>query len=66
MAEWKNLYWNNNFVNQTKLPLLYENSGAILLVLLGLMAGSLAVQQADQIRIGGLKFSTDCTVRIFM
>ena len=34
---------NNSFVNRTQLPLLCEKSGAILLVLVGLTAGSPAV-----------------------
>ena len=52
-------------------PLLCENSGTILLVLLGLTAGrpagSPAGQQADQILVDlkNLKLSTDHTVRIF-
>ena len=40
MAQWMNLHRNNSFVNWTQLPLLCEKSGAILLVLVGLMAGS--------------------------
>ena len=36
MAQWMNLHRNNNFVNQMRLPLLCEKSGAILLVLVGL------------------------------
>ena len=36
---------NNIFVNRTRLPLLCEKSGAILLVLVGLTAGRLAVRQ---------------------
>ena len=40
-----NLHWNNSFVNQMQLPLLYETSGAIGLVLVGLMAGRLAGSQ---------------------
>ena len=38
MAQWINLHRNNIFVNWTQLPLLCEKSGAILLVLVGLMA----------------------------
>ena len=49
MAQWINLHRNNIFVNWTRLPLLCEKSGAILLVLVGLMAawqgGSLAVRR---------------------
>ena len=40
MAQWMNPHWNNSFINQTRLPLLCEKSGAILLVLVGLMVGS--------------------------
>ena len=40
MAQWMDLHQNNSFVNQKQLPLLCENFGAILLVLVGLMAGS--------------------------
>ena len=44
-----NLHQNNSFVNRTRLPLLCEKSGAILLVLVGLMAdGSL---QSDEILV---------------
>ena len=42
MAQWMNLHRNDSFVNWTRLPLLCEKSGAIPLVLGGLMAGSLA------------------------
>ena len=42
MAQWMNLYQNNSFVSRTLLPLMCETSGAILLVLVGLTAGSLA------------------------
>ena len=45
MAQWLNIYQNNSFVNQMRLPLLYEKSGAILLVLVGLMAGRPAGRQ---------------------
>jgi len=40
MAQWIKLLWNNSFVNWTWLAnFLGEKSGAIALVLLGLMAG---------------------------
>ena len=42
---------NNSFVNRTQLLLLYEKSGAILLVLVGLMAGRPAGQQSDKILV---------------
>ena len=49
MAQWINLYRNNIFVNLTRLPLLCEKSGAILLLLVGLTAawqsGRLAVRR---------------------
>ena len=50
MAQWINLHWNNIFVNRTRLPLLCEKSGAILLVLVGLMAAWQAGRQSDEIR----------------
>ena len=37
--KWMNLQQNSSFVNRTRFPLLCEKSGAILLVLVGLMAG---------------------------
>ena len=68
MAQWINLHRNNIFVNWTRLPLLYEKSEAILLVLVGLMAawqsGRPAVRQSDEIR-EDLEFSTDRIVRNF-
>jgi len=42
MAQWMNLNQINIFVNKMRLPYLCEKSGAIALVLLGLMAGRLA------------------------
>ena len=67
MAQWINLNRNNSFVYRTRLPLLCEKSGAILLVLVGLTTGRLAGQQSDQTLVGSkiLKFSTYRTVRIF-
>ena len=38
MTQWMNLHWNNIFINRMELPLLCENSEAILLVLVGLIA----------------------------
>ena len=46
MAQWMNLHRNSSFVNQMRLPLLYEKSGALLLVLVGLTAGSPAGRPA--------------------
>ena len=45
IAQWINFHRNNIFVNQTRLPLLCEKSGAILLVLLGIMAAWQASSQ---------------------
>ena len=45
MAQWINLHRNNIFVNWTRLPLLCEKSGAILLVLVGLTVGRQAVRR---------------------
>ena len=72
MAQWMILHRNNSFVNPMRLPLLCEKSGAILLVLVGLMAGRQAGRQSgrqsDEILIGlnFLKFSMDHIVRIFV
>ena len=59
-AQWTNLQQNSSFVNRTRFPLLCEKSGAIPLMLVGLMA-------ADEILVDSkiIKFSTDRTVRIF-
>ena len=54
MVQWINLHRNNIFVNWTRLLLLCEKSGAILLVLVGLTAP--AVQQSDEIREDLKKF----------
>ena len=51
VAQWINLNQNNSLINQTQLPLLCEKSGAILLVLVGLMADRLADRQSDQILV---------------
>ena len=39
MAQWIKVFWNNSFVNPTRLPLLYRNFRAIALAELNLMAG---------------------------
>ena len=49
MAQWINLHRNNSFINGTRLPLLCEKSGAILLVLVGLTADRQAGRQSDEI-----------------
>ena len=59
MVQWMNLHWNDSFADQTRLLLLCEKSGIMLLVLVGLMAG----QQSVEIWVDS-KSSTDCTVRI--
>ena len=57
-----NLQWNSSFVNQTRFPLLCEKSGAILLVLVGLTAGS----QTKFWKISKFSnLSTDRIVRFF-
>ena len=50
MAQKKNIHQNNSFVNQTRLPLLCEKSGAILLALLR-QAGWQAARQSDEILV---------------
>ena len=63
MAQWINLNRNNSFVNQMRLSLLCEKSGAILLVLVGLTGG----RQSDErlVDLKKFKFAADRTVRIF-
>ena len=39
MVQWINVFWNNSFVNPTRLPLLCEKTGALAIVELGLTAG---------------------------
>ena len=64
MAQVMNLHWNNIFVYWTRLPLLCEKSGAILLALMGLIAGrQQAGRQSDKILID-LKFLKFSTYRI--
>ena len=46
MAQWINVLRNNGFVNQTRLPLLCEKTGALAIVEPGLTAGRPAVWQA--------------------
>ena len=62
MAQWINLHWNNSFVNWTRLPLLCEKFGAIRLVLVGLMAGSLVRRSSVDFEIFKIP---DCIVNIF-
>ena len=50
MAQWMNVRQNNSFVNWTRLPLLCEKFGAILLMLVGLTAVWQAGRQSDKIR----------------
>ena len=42
MAQWINVLRNNSFINPTKLLLLYEKTGALVIVEPGLMAGGQA------------------------
>ena len=69
MAQWINIFWENSFVNPTRLPLLRRNSRAIALVEPGLTAGWLAGRLAgwliDEMRVNFkfLKFIID---RIFI
>ena len=42
MVQCINFLWNNNFVNQMRLPLLHEKTGALAIVELGVMADRLA------------------------
>ena len=51
MAQWVNHLWNNIFVNPPPLPILCEISGALHLAQLGLTAGRLASQLADEIQV---------------
>ena len=39
MAQWINVFRNNNFINPTRLPLLCRNSRAVALAEPGVMAG---------------------------
>ena len=61
MAQWKNVFRNNSFVNPKQLPLLCRNSRAVALVKLGLMAGWLAGWLADKMLVNFtfLKFIVD-------
>ena len=61
MAQWINVFWNNNFVNSTRLPLLCRNSRAVALVEPGLTAGWLAGWLIDKMRVNFkfLKFIID-------
>ena len=42
MAQWINVFWNNSFINLTRLPLLCRNSRVVALAEPGLTAGWLA------------------------
>ena len=52
MVQWINVFWNNGFVNPTRLPLLCRNSRAVALAEPGFTAGWLAGWLADR-RIPG-------------
>jgi len=70
MAQWMDLLRNNSFVNLMRLPFLCDKSGAIALVLPGLMVGWLAGRQADKILLNleifkiiyRIKYSSFCYV----
>ena len=64
-TQWMNLQQNSSFVNRTRFPLLCEKSGAILLVLVGLMAGRQAVRQNSGRFSKFSNLSTDRIVRFF-
>ena len=64
VAQWINLHRNNIFINWTRLPLLCEKSGTILLALVDLTAGRQAVRR-NKGRFEILESSTDRIVRNF-
>ena len=39
MAQWINVFWNDSFVNPTRLPFLTDKTGALVIVEPGLTAG---------------------------
>ena len=39
MAQWINVFWNDGFINLTRLPFLSEKTGALAIVEPGLTAG---------------------------
>ena len=45
MAQWMNQFIGKSFINRMQLPLLYEKSKIILLVLVGLTVGRPAVRR---------------------
>ena len=61
MVQWINGFWNNSFVNPTRLPLLCRNSRPVALVELGLTTGWLAGWLIDEMRVNFnfLKFIID-------
>ena len=61
MAQWINVFWNNSFVNPTRLPLLHRNSRAVALAEPGLTAGWLIGEM--RVNFKSLKFIID---RIFI
>ena len=60
MAQWVNHLWNNIFINPPPLPILCEISGALHLAQLGLTAGRLASQLADEIQVNFEIFKVGC------
>ena len=67
MAQWINVFRNNNFVNPTQLPLLCRNSRAVELAKLGLTAGWLAGWLADEMEVNfkSLKLVVDRIFKLF-
>ena len=67
MAQWINVFRNNNFVNLTRLPLLCRNSRAVALAEPDLTAGWQAGWLIDEIRVNFkfLKFIIDRIFKLF-
>ena len=62
MVQWVNCLWNNIFVNLPPLPLLFEISGAVHLVQLGLTASrQVVVRQSDEMQVNSKIFKTNYT-----
>ena len=61
MSQWINVFWNNSFVNPTRLPLFCKNSRAVALAEPGLTAGWLTGWLIDEMLVNFkfLKFIID-------
>ena len=63
MAQWMNIHQDNSFLNQMRLPLFCEISGAVHLALV------YARWQTDEIQVNfenfRIRYSTDCDIRLF-